>query len=570
MSSRWWQDGSRTIEDEQRAFANAGLTFDLDQEALEAHEVVVFRGQITRAGRSLPATVVYPPGYVDGEHPRVFCPDLGLTRHWRPHDGLLCLDHLLDSEDRPMDGAEAVIRAVELWRLHDEDPDALAEQEVDAPEPATELYSYEPLERVFLIGADISGHSEGWLTLEGTGPRMRAQVVAMGGSLKGGDPLTLDVPGPVVGGNVPALGCWRRVPEPPPWRTPRTTLEWIREQHPDLIKLAMNLGTARGTFDRRARTAVVAIVFPDEGPRRGEQEDRWVAALLDVAKDDARLVRVDAISRDALFTRQPGMVGLAAKRVVLAGAGALGSHVADHLARAGVAHIDIIDPDLFEAGNAVRHVLPVGAAGLPKADSLAAAIRGGNPFITTDTWHLAIGTLRSTGDVEQVQVAHDEWTVQIAGANLVINATAAGSSSRWLARMADRLRVPVVHTAVSSGAWGARIQIQNPGHSGCPECLAMHQLAGGEIVPGWKEDPDGDEIVGGGCAQPTFAGPGFELADAAAATARICVQSLLAGDGYPPLDFDLATLTLRTAESARSKAQYTALPRHPDCGTCSA
>lgn len=570
MSSRWWLDGPRTIEDEQRAFADAGLAFDLDQETLEAHEVVVFRGPLARAGRSLPATVVYPPGYADGEHPKVFCPDLDLARHWRPADGLLCLDHLLDSEDRPMDGAEAVHRAVELWRLNDEDPAALAEQEVDAAEPVVELYEYQPLARVFLIGADVDGHDEGWLALEGIARPARAHVIAVGGSLPAGPDLPVEVVGARVAGDTPLHGCWRRLDAPPPSRSHAETLEWAKQHHGDLITFAMTVGGARHTFNRAARTAIVAFVFPDEGPRRGERQDNWIAITLDLDNGDGGLARVDVIDDESLFTRQPGMRGLASKHVVLVGAGALGSHIGDHLARAGVSSIDIIDPETLDAGNAVRHTLSFREAGYPKAEALGAWLTGGNPFITVRTSHLAVGTVRSTDDIEHTQRVHDSWTDHVAGADLVVNATAAGAATRWLTRVADRLRVPAIHSAVSSGAWGARIQIQRPGHSGCPECLALHQLAENGVVPAWSEDPHGDEVVGRGCAQPTFAGPGFELADAAAATARVCVQTLLDGDGYPPLDFDLATLTMRTAQSGRSAAEYTLLPRHPDCGTCSA
>jgi hypothetical protein len=131
--------------------------------------------------------------------------------------------------------------------------------------------------------------------------------------------------------------------------------------------------------------------------------------------------------------------------------------------------------------------------------------------------------------------------------------------------------VPVMHGAVSSGAWGARLLLQRPGRSGCLECLARHQEQPREdspTVPEWSEDPSYPEILDRGCAQATFAGPGYELTDAAAAAARCAVQMLLDGDGYPPVDFDLATLTFRTATDARATAEYTALPRHPDCQSC--
>jgi hypothetical protein len=85
-----------------------------------------------------------------------------------------------------------------------------------------------------------------------------------------------------------------------------------------------------------------------------------------------------------------------------------------------------------------------------------------------------------------------------------------------------------------------------------------------------SDDPEVVEVLEMGCGDPTFTGPAFELVDAAAATARVCVQTLIGADGYPALDFDLATLDFRTVNAARRTAIYTRLPVHPKCVICRA
>lgn len=107
--------------------------------------------------------------------------------------------------------------------------------------------------------------------------------------------------------------------------------------------------------------------------------------------------------------------------------------------------------------------------------------------------------------------------------------------------------------------------------SGCLLCLAYAQeeaVEGSEPVPEVPDDPDVIEVLERGCADPTFTGAGFELTDAAAAAARVAVQCLLEGNGYPGRDFDLLTLSFRTSESAQRSAIHSRLPVHPDCTIC--
>ncbi|WP_327781783.1 ThiF family adenylyltransferase [Pseudomonas qingdaonensis] len=83
------------------------------------------------------------------------------------------------------------------------------------------------------------------------------------------------------------------------------------------------------------------------------------------------LDRSEILSRDLSGTAQ----NLEGSRVVCVGVGSLGSTVALQLARSGVGHLTLIDPDHLVSANLGRHVLGADDLGLPKAEALQVKIR---------------------------------------------------------------------------------------------------------------------------------------------------------------------------------------------------
>lgn len=91
-----------------------------------------------------------------------------------------------------------------------------------------------------------------------------------------------------------------------------------------------------------------------------------------------QVIRIDpswTVGRDQheeVFRRQE-------QHVLVLGAGALGSPVVDHLAKAGVSFITLVDPDIMDTANIGRHLLGAESIGKHKAEAVAQRINLGYP-----------------------------------------------------------------------------------------------------------------------------------------------------------------------------------------------
>lgn len=97
----------------------------------------------------------------------------------------------------------------------------------------------------------------------------------------------------------------------------------------------------------------------------------------------SRLVplRLERLERSYLVRRGGGAVDLGTKRVLLAGCGAVGGHVALGLAHAGVLDLTLVDHDELTAENSFRHVLGRRYWGKNKAAALGMELESELPYV---------------------------------------------------------------------------------------------------------------------------------------------------------------------------------------------
>ena len=153
-----------------------------------------------------------------------------------------------------------------------------------------------------------------------------------------------------------------------------------------------------------------------------------------------------------------GQERLLSATVAVAGVGAIGCLVADMLARCGVGHLRLIDPDVVELSNLQRQMLyneEDVAGGLPKAEIAAGQLRRVNSGIEISS------------HVERVT---DDNAVQLLqGADVIIDAVDNFAAKFALNRAALQLGLPMMYGALA-GSYGVSMPII-PGQTGCLCCL---------------------------------------------------------------------------------------------------
>lgn len=197
---------------------------------------------------------------------------------------------------------------------------------------------------------------------------------------------------------------------------------------------------------------------------------RWVASLaggFDRWKAEGRQREVPAgldPSRRERYSRQlllaevgvAGQERLLASRVLLVGAGGLGSPAALYLAAAGVGTLGIVDPDVVEESNLQRQVLhDREGLGRLKVESAAEAIGRLNPDVTVVPYPVRLGA----GNVLDLMSGYD----------LVVDG-ADNFPTRYLMNDAAlHLRLPLVHGSVFR--FEGQVTVFLPYQGPCYRCL---------------------------------------------------------------------------------------------------
>lgn len=139
---------------------------------------------------------------------------------------------------------------------------------------------------------------------------------------------------------------------------------------------------------------------------------RWIAEGLPVAMPEGD-IDSDFADRYSRHLRLPqvgvdGQRRIEAARVLLVGAGGLGSPAAYYLAAAGVGTLRIADDDVVDRSNLQRQILHTDAAiGMPKVDSAAAALTALNPRTRIEAVRERIGSANVERLLDGVDVVVD-------------------------------------------------------------------------------------------------------------------------------------------------------------------
>ncbi len=169
---------------------------------------------------------------------------------------------------------------------------------------------------------------------------------------------------------------------------------------------------------------------------------------------------ISRYSRQILFepVGEEGQRRLSVSRVLLIGCGALGTHLADTLARAGVGFLRIVDRDYIEPNNLQRQVLfdeDDIAAGLPKAEAARRKLGRINSAVTVD----AVVADANYRNIEQLAESTD----------LLLDGTDNFETRYLINDLAIKLNRPWIYGACV-GATGLSLPIL-PGETPCLRCV---------------------------------------------------------------------------------------------------
>ena len=215
-------------------------------------------------------------------------------------------------------------------------------------------------------------------------------------------------------------------------------------------------------------------------------------------------------------------------RVLVVGAGALGSPVALYLAGAGVGRLGILDDDAVEPSNLHRQLLHFTPdVGVPKAESAAAKLRFLNPDVVIEPYRVRLEPSNAAALVE--------------GQDLVVDCSDAFATRYAVNAACCAARVPLVEAGVS-GLTGLVMSVR-PGETACYRCAFPAEPADAES-----------------CAEAGVLGPAAGVVGSLQALEALRLLGGLDGaliDGFLQIDLlDGAFVRVRT----------TRRPGCPDCG----
>lgn len=187
--------------------------------------------------------------------------------------------------------------------------------------------------------------------------------------------------------------------------------------------------------------------------------DRWKSEGLPWG--DPTGLTADQLSRYARHVRLPevgeeGQLALLNARVLVVGAGGLGSPAALYLAAAGVGTLGVVDDDLVDASNLQRQVLhSIDRIGVPKVESARETLLALNPDVKVVAHRVRL----SAGNALEVMDGYD--VIVDGGDNF---------PTRYLINDASlHLRVPVVHGSIFRFEGQASVFV--PYEGPCYRCL---------------------------------------------------------------------------------------------------
>lgn len=244
---------------------------------------------------------------------------------------------------------------------------------------------------------------------------------------------------------------------------------------PDRMPLRVATGGSVGPWLILGGVVAVVVAYRAAlGQLRIKAQDR-VAQMSEITpKPTFTNVELDRYARHIML-REIGGVGqkkLKNARVLVIGAGGLGSPVLLYLAAAGVGTIGVVDDDVVDNSNLQRQVIHRDAdIGMPKVFSAQAAMQAQNPKVVVHPY--------------QRRLDQDNAADLLAEYDLVLDGTDNFETRYLVNRICVALGKPVIAGALTQ--WEGQISTYDPAHGApCYQCIFPEAPAAG-LAPSCAE-----------------------------------------------------------------------------------
>lgn len=569
----WFERDPELLAREIAELEAAGAKVVVDEAARAAGQLRLSLEYPTSEG-NLALVGVYPD-FFPFFRPEVLAPDLTLVRHQQPVSKALCLIGRRTSRWYAEQTLASLLRdqlPFLLPLIAGEPVEKVVPVEEPQGEPASDHYNAEaPLESYLLF--DGSWSIDKAIT-EGTFKALVKQVPR-----EGRPELTIQgVITEVLAPDGRKLADWNGPTLP--GMDEVVNGRWLRLAEPalgDINRVLDALGEERRNWLMNERAwpnqrhlALGAILYPEEVQHRtfanGWLGIQWLVSRQKRGATRAvtgTFVRTYRAGADDLAARMPATRLLQERSIAFFGLGAIGAPAALELARAGVGRLLLVDHDLVDPATIRRWPFGVSALGAMKVNVLQRQLAADYPWTVVDTDTMKIGAVED-GVAGSQQGAR--LSALLDGRDLIIDCTAELGVNHLLSELARVRGIPYVMANATPGGWGGMVA-RFTGDGPCWQCL-RHGLYADATIPLPPADPAG-ELQPPGCADPTFTGSAFDLAEVNLELVRTAAGMLTgSAGGYPAAKWQLAVLHCRDSEGRRVLPHWQALeiPGRPACG----
>lgn len=521
-----------------------GFNFNLDEQIKTEKRKIVFIGNIKINSEDVELELHYP-----SEFPTqpiwVYAKEKKLVRHQNPFEKNLCvIPQDQEGWNSNMNGSFMVQQAIRLLEDSEKGEEAVADNEVDSPEPWS---TYLPFEHVPLY---VPQHlpssllSSGNFSIAGyLGQYYYSEKIQ---NLIYGNHHILEqvtsqdevwdferiMPFQKADPSFKLRGIWFYLPIPPNFdiTNPRIVMEELGKlysetehflkfqseltQYKNAEKMTKLLKSKSQKGKQNLQplpVPTIAFVFDEENYERNQFRKAFIRGEYSFQNDRFYYSEPQYVTPDEHFRRIPELSSLIDKNIFIAGLGSLGSAVAIELGKSGIGSYTLMDKDTLEVGNLVRHTGGIEYVGIPKTKVAEEQILSHFPFAKIERVDGLIGL-----DAEKMEKVY-----KTAGkADLILNLTAEESVIRIFNRIGLELNVPVIHAWISNGAYAGIALRTIPKETGCYHCQGDNQEV--ELI-----NSSSTEIYPRGCGFPTFPGASFDIYEVATQTVRLAVNTLL-------------------------------------------